>query len=222
MVLIIAHKGATKHALENTLEAFRKAIKLKVDIVEFDVHLTKDKKVIVMHDHNVKKTTDGKGIIKNLTYKEIKKFHELNGENVPTLQEVIKILKKHFVCKIDIKDKNMHQEVIKIILKNNLKNFIITCDYHEVINKIKQINKNIKCAIGGVKDVSVKKVIKDALEVKADIIDAYYSIVTKKLIDEAHKNGLEVQVWTVDDPKLIKRMKKFGVDGITSNFPERI
>ena len=218
MVLKIAHKGAIKYAPENTLEAFRKAIKLNVDVVEFDVHLTKDKSVVVMHDHNIKKTTDGRGLIKNLTFKELRKFHESNGESVPTLQEVIDILKKHTICKIDIKDKSIYKNVIKIVIMNNLKNFIITCDYHSVIKKIKQINPNIKCAIGGVKDKSIKKVIQNALSVKADIIDANYPIVNKNFVKEAHKNGLEVHVWTVDDKKTMEKMKKLGVDGITSNY----
>ena len=222
MVLKIAHKGASDYAPENTLEAFRKAIKLNVNIVEFDVHLTKDNKVVVMHDDNIRRTTDGKGLIKNLTFKELRKFHELNGESVPTLQEVIDILKGHVICKVDIKDESIYKDVIKIVIKNDLKNFIITCDYHSVIKKIKQINSNIKCAIGGVKDKSVRKVILDALNVKADIIDANYSIITKEFIEESHKNGLEVHVWTVDDPKLMKKMIKLGVDGITSNYADKI
>ncbi|MCH7850357.1 MAG: glycerophosphodiester phosphodiesterase [Nanoarchaeota archaeon] len=217
MVLKIAHKGASKYAPENTLEAFNKATKLNVDIVEFDVHLTKDKKVVIMHDHNIKNATGESGWIKNLTLKELKKFHEPNGESVPMLQEVIDILRKYVICKIDIKDKSMHKYILKIIKNNKLKNVIITCDYHSVIGEIKKSNPEIKCAVGGVRDKSVKKAIRDALRVKADIIDANYLIVTKKLIDEAHKNGLEINAWTVDDLKTIKKLKKLGVDAITSN-----
>jgi len=93
MVLKIAHRGASNYAPENTIEAFKKAIRLGVDVVEFDVHRTKDNKIIVMHDNKVEKTTNGVGLIKNLSFKEIRKFHEPNGELIPTLQEVLDILK---------------------------------------------------------------------------------------------------------------------------------
>ena len=93
MVLKIAHRGASHYSPENTIEAFKEALKLKVDVVEFDVHHTKDGKLIVMHDDNVNRTTDGLGPIHEFSLKHIRKLHEPNGEPVPTLQEVLDVLK---------------------------------------------------------------------------------------------------------------------------------
>ena len=223
MVLRIAHRGAAGYAPENTLEAFRKAVKLKLDVVEFDVHHTKDGKLVVMHDHNVKRTTDGVGLIPQLSLKELRKFHEPNGEPVPTLQEVINILKGRCILKIDIREKGIEGKVISVIKKNHIENsVIITCDFHSVIKNIKDHHPNIISSMGGVKEKSIEKVIRKAKRIGADIIDSYYSITTKKLVDEAHKNNLEVHVWTVDDPKLMRKMKKLGVDGITSNYADKI
>ena len=224
MVLKIAHKGASDYAPENTLEAFRKAIKLKIDVVEFDVHHTKDGKLIIMHDHNVKRTTDGLGSIHKLSLKELRKFHEPNGEAVPTLQEVINILKNKCICKIDIKDSNITEKVLKVIKKNHIESsVIITSELHSVLKKTKQLAPKIKIELGAFKEKRpIKEMIKEVKDIKAEIISPHYSIITKKLVDESHKNGLEVHVWTVDDPKMMKEMKKLGVDGITSNYADKI
>jgi len=225
MVLKIAHRGASNYAPENTIEAFKKAIRLGVDVVEFDVHRTKDNKIIVMHDNKVEKTTNGVGLIKNLSFKEIRKFHEPNGELIPTLQEVLDILKNKCICKIDIKDNLMEEKIARIIKKNHLENsVIITSKIFSTLKKIKQNLPKIKIERGGFKEkIPVEKIIKKAKSVKADIIGPHYSIITKKLIEEAHKNGIEIHAWvTVDNKKTIEKMKKLGVDGITSDWPDKI
>lgn len=226
MVLKIAHRGASYYAPENTLEAFKKALKLKVDVVEFDVHHTKDGKLIVMHDDNVNRTTEGIGPIHNFSLKQIKKLHKPNGELVPTLQEVLDVLKNKCICKIDIKDKGTVDKVIKLIKKNNMEDsVIVTCEVLSILKKIKKLSTNIKLEAGGFgyrKRISIKKIIEKAKSVKADIISPHYTIATKKLVNEAHKNKLKVHVWTVDKKSMIEKMKKIGVDGITTNFLDKI
>jgi len=226
MVLKIAHRGASRYAPENTIEAFKKALKLKVDVVEFDVHHTKDGNLIVMHDDNVNRTTDGMGPIHKFSLKQIRKLHEPNSEPVPTLQEVLDVLKNKCICKIDIKDKRIIEKVIKLIKKNKIEHsVIITCEVLSILKKIKKLSTNIKIEAGGFsyrKRISIKKIIEKAKSVKADIISPHYTITTKKLVNEAHKNGLKVHVWTVDKKSMIEKMKKIGVDGITTNFPDKI
>jgi len=224
MVLRIAHRGASDYFPENTLEAFRKAVKLKLDVVEFDVHHTKDGKLVIMHDHNVRRTTDGCGSIHTLSLKELRKFHEPNGEAIPTLQEVINILKNKCICKIDIKDSNITEKVLKMIKKNHIENsVVITSELISVLKKTKNLSPEIKIELGGFKEKRpIEEMIKEVKDINAEIISPHYSIITKKLVDESHKNGLEVHVWTVDDPKLMKKMIKLGVDGITSNYADKI
>ncbi len=224
MVLKIAHRGASNYAPENTLEAFEKAIELKADIVEFDVHCTKDSKLIVMHDRTLKRTTDGFGLIHNLPFREIRKFHEPNGEKIPTLEEVLYILKNKCIAKIDIKDRWAWEKVVKVIKKNCMEDLVIvTSKIFSVLKKIKQLYPKIKTEAGGFKErIPIKKMIKKAKDVKADIISPQYPITTKKLVEEAHKNGLEVHVWTVNDKKTITKMKKIDVDGITTTCPDKV
>lgn len=225
MVLRIVHRGASYYAPENTLEAFKKALELRVDVVELDVHHTKDGELIVMHDDNVSRTTDGVGYIHEFSFKQIRKLHEPNGEPIPTLQEVLDILKNKCICKIDIKDEGTVDKVIKLIKKNNIEySVIVTCEIPSILKEIKKLPTNIKLEAGGFgrKGIQIKEIIEKAKSVKADIISPHYTITTKKLVDEAHKNGLKVHVWTVDEGNMTEKMKKIGVDGITTNFPDKI
>jgi len=107
MVLKIARRGASGYCPENTMAAFEKALEIDFDVIEFDIHKTKDNHIVIMHDHNVAKTTDGLGNIRDLTLKEIKIFHEPNGESVPTLQGVFDLIKNKKKMMLDIKDKTM-------------------------------------------------------------------------------------------------------------------
>ena len=145
MTLSIAHRGVTRQAPENTLAAFRKAIELKADIVEFDVHLTKDGKMIVHHDHGLERSTDGAGLVGELTFKKIRTFRKANGESIPSLQEVFSLLKGKCILKIDIKDKNMEKKILNLISKNGIKkdSVIISSKIVSVLKKIKHLDPKI-------------------------------------------------------------------------------
>ena len=225
MTLSIAHRGVTRRAPENTLAAFRKAIEFKADIVEFDVHLTKDGKIVVHHDHSLERSTDGAGLVGELTFKKIRTFHKANGEPIPSLQEVFSLLKGKCILKIDIKDKNMEKKIINLMNKNGIKkdSVIISSRIVSVLKKIKSLDPEIITELGGyTKKILEQRAINMVKGVPADIISPHITIISKKLIDLAHKNGLKVHVWTVNDRRTISKMKRLGVDAITTTYPERI
>jgi glycerophosphoryl diester phosphodiesterase len=223
VVLRIAHRGASGCAPENTLEAFKKAVRLGVDAVEFDVRQTKDFKLVVMHDHNIERTTNGTGLIKNFSLKKLREFRGLDGRPIPILQEVLEILKNKCICKIHLKDKGMEEKLVGVIKRNRLENSsIVTSEIPSVLKKIKQLCPAIKLELGHNKSVGLNKIMKAAKRVKADIVSPHYKIVTKKFVEMAHKNGFEVHVWPVNNRQDIEKMKQMGVDGVISDFPERI
>jgi len=90
---IIGHRGACYYKPENTIASFKKALQLRCKYIECDVHLTRDKKVLIIHDKTLERTTNGKGLIKNFTLKELKKLNAGNKEKIPTLQELINLRK---------------------------------------------------------------------------------------------------------------------------------
>ena len=218
MVLKIAHRGISSFKQENSISSFKEAIKLGIEVVEFDIRLTKDNQIIIMHDNNIKRTTNGKGLIKDLTLKELKKFYGLNNNKIPTFQQVINILGNKCICKIDIKEKRMEDKIIEIIKKKNMEDsIIITSKILPVIKKIKKLCPKIKTEAGGFKsNIPIEKIIKKAKNVNADIIGTHYSITTKKLVEKAHKNKLEVHVWPVNNKRDMEKMKRINVDGVTT------
>lgn len=223
MVLRIAHRGASGYAPENSLEAFKRALELNASIVEFDVHSTRDDEIVVMHDKDIMRTTDGRGLIKEFSLKEIKKFTLSNGEPIPTSREVFHVLKGKCICKIHIKSKFIEDKIIEMVKENNMENsVIITSRILSVLRNIKKNHPRIKVEALFNKRFFANGVINKTKKAAADIVAPHYSITTRKLVEEAHKNGLEVHVWTVNNRRMIERLKRIGVDGISSDYPDRI
>ena len=230
MVLRIAHRGAADYALENSMDSFKKAVELEIEAIEFDVHFTKDKKIVIMHDDNLDRTTNGTGKIKDLTLKEIKNLVGLDGKPIPTFQEVIDVLKGKSICKVDIKAEGMENAVIEMIKKNKLEHStIITSNIIPAVKKVKQMCPEIKIEMGGFDEkphigniIKAEDIVKVSKEVNADIAGVHYNLITKELVEEIHKNNIEIHVWPADNIESIKKMKEVGVDGITSRCPDKI
>ncbi|MCK4805873.1 MAG: hypothetical protein KAS91_01690 [Candidatus Pacebacteria bacterium] len=223
-MLKIAHRGASGYKLENTRTSFKEALRLKTDGVEFDVRLTKDKKIVVIHDKNLKRLTGHSGLVGSLTLKQIRKIKYKNGDNILTLAEVFKILNNKCVCKIDLKEDGMEEKIIKFIKKRHLeKRVIITTESSSIARKIRKISSDIKLSLGGLKKrMKAERIVRSVKNVKADIISPHYSIISKKLIREVRKNGLLIDAYTVNKKKDIAKMKKLGVDMITTDYPDRL
>lgn len=232
MVLRIAHRGFSSEAPENSIEAFKKAAESGSDMVEFDVHETKDGHLVVMHDKTLNRTTDGKGSIKNITLDELRKFHGPNGEHVPTIEEVIRILKNKCAMNIELKDKQLTNKLLKIIKKEKIeKKVIISSVYTKVIKTIKEKELGIKTA-WLVSETRWQLIIlyilrfflpyflvRMAKKMKTDAIGLQYKLVTDKLVKALHQNHINIGVWTVNNKEDIKKMQLLGVDAIISDKP---
>lgn len=210
-MLIIAHRGASAYKPENTISAFKEAIKMKADGIELDIRLTKDKKLAVIHDKTIDRTTSGKGKVKNYTLKQLKKY------KIPGLQEVIDIIKqKNILLFIEIKDKGAEEDIIKIIKKNKLtKKIIIVSFYKESIKKIKKLSK-IQTGFIFSKNNNARKI---ALSLKADWILPNYDLINKNFVQKAHKSKLRILAWTVNEINLAEKLYSLSIDGIATNNP---
>ena len=222
-MLKIARRGASGYYPENTITAFEKALEIDCDVVEFDIHKTKDSHIIIMHDHTVSRTTDGLGHIRDLTLRELKNFHEPNGESIPTLQGVFDLLKNKKKMMLDVKDKDMEREIVQMVTDNDLENdVIIDSDIEEVVEKIKKIAPNLHVYLGGTTEKNHKEIIKRAKQIGAEMIKVWNKWTDKALVEEAHKNNIGVYVWGAEEVDEIKKMLKLGVDAIVCEFPDRI
>lgn len=224
MVLKIAHRGASGYVVENSIESFKKAVELKADIIEFDIKTTKDNEIILMHDRDLERTSNGSGAIKNFTFDEIRKFRLKNGELIPTFLEAMEFIVKKCICKIDIKDSGISKRVIDTVRKFKVEDtVIITSDIYSVLSEIRELSKKVEIEVGGLKsNITIEEIINRAQNVEANIIGTHYTITGEELMKKSRKNGLKVHVWTVNDKETIEKMKAIEVDGITSNYIDLI
>jgi len=237
-VINIAHRGASGqgHAPENTLSAFRQAIEIGVDVLECDVHSTKDGHLVVIHDGNLKRTTDVTGVVEEMTLDEVKKADagswfdpRFAGECIPTLRELLELAKGKAITLIEVKPENITDKVISEIKSMEAECDVIVQSFHPNVVKVAQeINPQIPRAllIGGkilVKRVpAIMKLIQSAAEIGVGALHLSSRIITSTLVEESHRRGISVWAWTVDDEAETKALSAMGVDGITSNYPRRL
>jgi glycerophosphoryl diester phosphodiesterase len=216
-MLKIGHRGAKFYEPENTLRSFRKALELGVDAVELDVRRTKDGEVVVIHDAEVDRTTNGKGLVSELTLEEIKKLVTDKGEKIPTLEEALDFLDKKVKVLIELKETGIEEDVLNLIREKELeKNVILISFLESALGKIRALNKDVET---GLIYVRHENPVKAALELKANYLLPLYRFTRAEEIKKAHENGLKIIVWTINDEKEVSVYVKKGVDGITSDKP---
>jgi glycerophosphoryl diester phosphodiesterase len=223
--LIVAHRGANSIAPENTLKAFRKAIELKADYIELDVQETKDGELVIAHDNDLHRITGSDGFIKNLTLKQLKSLNFGEGEKIPTLQEVIELIKGRVHLNCEIKVKNISTKVINLFKKHQITNTVVVSSFlHDELLKIQKIEPKIKLAslepTKSEKNYNwnvKKKMIQFCIENKLFAINPLYIIVDQQFVDFARRNNIKVFPWTVDSRPSIRKLIKYGVDGIITN-----
>lgn len=230
--LIIAHRGASSYAPENTLSAFKKAVEMGSDGIEFDVQLSKDGHVVIIHDATVNRTSNGNGKVKSLTLKQLKELDfgswfskEFKNETICTLEEVFNYLKNwNGLINVEIKKEwlqfnSIENKVVDLIAKFDLRNRIIVSSFSTLsLLKIKRIDKDIQTGI--LYSSSAKRLYLFAKLFKVDAIHPWYQNVTKDMIKTAVKNNFKINTYTVDAPSKIKKLADLRVDGIITNVPD--
>ena len=217
MVQVIGHRGCAKLEPENTLRGFRKAMKLDVDYIELDVHQCLSGELVVIHDDKLERTTDGKGKVYDHVLHELKKLNAGKKEKIPTLNQVLFILDNKLKIIIELKGAYVEKKVVDLVEKHKLvHNVILSSFVHSRLARVRKLNPNIKIAYT-VNRLAAKKV-KNLRH--ASQIHIRYSFVSKKLVEEAHKRGIEVFAWTVNAKRAIKKLVTMGIDGIITDNPE--
>ncbi len=211
-MLVIAHRGASAFAQENTLKAFNLAFKLGATWLETDVQRSKDGVLVLYHDYCLK---DGRKI-KDLTFKELAK------KNVPALADLLKITPVNFTLNLEIKnDNNIYSGIEKQILvqikkAKNIKkeNILISSFAAESLQKIRALDKQINIGV-----LTRNFDIKIPLSLKAKSVNISVKRVTRNIIKICHENGLKVLVYTVNDYQTYHYLKHLNTDGIFSDNP---
>ncbi len=195
-----------------------------VDVIELDVHRTKDGKFVVIHDDTVDRTTNGKGKINNLTFAEIQALDAGRGERIPTLDEVLETVAGRVPVDIEIKGEGLSRAVTEILSSRllhgaNPEDFIISSfSKREIVRVGESINLRRVLLVKHFLGLSVRA----ALRLHLWGVGVKASLVERRFVEQAHEKGLKFLVWTVDTRAAIEKFKSMGVDGIFSNFPDRL
>lgn len=222
MIKVLGHRGAPALEPENTLRSFKKAIELGVDQIELDVHFSKDGELMVIHDEKLNRTTNGNGFVKDFTLAELKKLDAGKGEETPTLQEVIELVRdKDVFLQVELKELNMEKHILDLIQKNNFEEKVMIISFlHRELRKIKELNSRIKTGILiGRRFIDPLKRLR---EVKADAASMRHTLVSKRLVEKLHRNNIELTVWVVNELKDVRRMVDLGVDIIGTDKPDLV
>ena len=222
----IGHRGASGYEPENTLISFEKAIGLNADGIELDVHLSSDGELVVIHDETIDRTFNGKGAVKDFTLKELKKFHSSKNEEIPTLIEVFDLVKRRCFINIELKGIGTAKPLNDLInhyisdKKWEINDFLVSSFDWNMLEEFHILNPKIR--IGVLTEESIEGALAFAKKIMAFSINPDYVLLSKENVALMQENGFEVFPWTVNTEEAIQKIKSYNVNGIISNFPDKL
>ena len=227
-ILVVGHRGAMGHVLENTIESIQKAIELNVDGIEIDVFKSKTGELVVYHDPFLSRLSNSNAFIEQISLDSIKKVELIGGYFIPTLKEIVDIIPEKIFLNIELKGQDTSFETNKIIT-NYLKTynfpiskFIISSFRWDELKKIRSINKEIPIAILVDSLHKINDAIKLAKQINAFALNPNKNFITKEIVNNIQSNNIKVYPYTINTPRNIRRVRSMGVDAIITDYPERI
>ena len=221
MVIVTGHRGCGTKGIgtlepENTVQSIVRAIGLGADQIEIDAQLTADHHVVVIHDETVDRTTDGSGRVAHYTLESIRNLDAGLGERIPTLEEVIDVARGKVVLQIELKGRDVQDEVVRIVKKRDMIDKVVLTSFrHEAVRKAKALEHRIRTGVlflcAPVDSTQL------AINAHANNLHPNVDYVDSAMIDAAHRCGLKVFVWNADTQEKAKEMLRYGVDGIGTN-----
>ena len=224
--LKIGHRGANGYLAENTLESIKHAINLGVNGIEIDVHVCATGELVVFHDFTVDRITNGSGKISDLTISELKKLKVLNTFEIPTLHEVMEVVDRHLLLNIELKGKNTPKAISKFINYYveqkgwKYRDILVSSFQQDLLISLRHINTMVM--LGVLTDTDLDEALMLCRQIGAVSVHPDYTMLTKKDVERFQAQDYQVVTWTVNDEVTINRMRSYGVDGIISDFPDRL
>ena len=220
-VLRIGHRGAAGHAPENTLRSIEEAIALRCDLIEVDVRRTRDGALVLLHDERVDRTTNGKGAVAEMTLKDLRTLDADGGQHVPTLQEALQVANGRVGLILELKASGIGEQVCALVQEAGFTSPVIYASFlHEELLCLREPAPTAATM------ALFKKLPQDPVasvkNARATHAGLRFDTATKPLVNDLHRAGWQVLVYTVNKPKDIQRVRALGVDGIISDFPDRI
>lgn len=214
------------YAPENTIKSFNVALEMGVPMIEIDVTLCASGEAVVIHDDRVDRTTNGEGYVSELSLDELLKLDAGEGEKIPTLEETLQFLAGKCELNIELKNRAVVNEVARL-LRNYFEEGIWTADQilissfdHHALKDFQELMPEIRIGVlVGIIPLNYSDIAGD---LNAYAINPCLDFLNKEFVQHAKNNGLKVFVWTVNHPEDIQKMRDLSVDGIFTNFPDRL
>ncbi len=239
----VAHRGASGSAPENTLSAFKKALAIGVDAVELDLHGTKDGEIVAIHDATLDRTTNLSGPVREKSLETIKTAdaggwfrRDVGGEQVPgktaacrelvpTLAESLECLSGDAIALLEIKDPTISEAVVKKIRGMNALEWVVIISFHtSVLEDVRGLEPRIPTGwlVGSHNNgASPVDLCQRLGELGCNLLNVHHPLITAEFAYQIRRRGIALWCWTVDDLDRMREVENFGVQGITSNYPER-
>ena len=224
--LKIGHRGAKGHMAENTLESIKHALSLGAEGIEIDVHVCASGELVVFHDFTLDRMTNGSGAISNYTLSELKKIKIDNKFTIPTLHEVMGVIDSSCLLNIELKGQNTPKAVSKFIdfyveeRGWKYRDILVSSFQPDLLKSLRRMNPMVM--LGVLTDTYLEEALSLCRQIKAVSVHPDYTMITKVEVERFQAENYQVITWTVNDEKSIARMKSYGVDGIISDFPDRL
>lgn len=226
-LLCIAHRGAMGHAPENTIASIRKALELGAPCIEIDVYCVNGN-LLVIHDERLERTTNGKGKLGEHDFGYLRSLDAGQGERIPTLAEVCGEIDGKACLNIELKGSNVAADVVYFIqtmLHPEISSWrreqlLISSFDHRALQQVRRLDPSLNIAALGYSIPADHA--RFAEDLGAIAVNPSLELVDQVYVDDAHARGLKVYVYTVNEPEDIQAMVKLGVDGVFTNYPERV
>jgi len=235
-VMVIAHRGFSGEAPENTLAAFKKAIDVGSDMMELDVHFSKDGQVVVIHDDRLERTTNGRGKVADHILQELKKFDagswhgsSFSGEQIPTLQEVLELARGSILVNIEIKNGYLGPYTIfdladrtlqEVQGKRMAKQVIFSSFSPSAVQRIREGSSHARVALLYHQSWDILEEVTGGRPFP--ILHLRSLFLTRDKIAKVQEQGMKVNTYTVNSRGEMEQFIRWGIDGIITNRPDRL
>jgi glycerophosphoryl diester phosphodiesterase len=231
-LLAIAHRGASGYAPENTFAAFRRAIALGAGFIETDLQLSRDARLVAIHDATVNRTTNGQGAVHDMTLAELRRLDagswfgsEFAGERIPTIEEILEFANKHdVVFYLEMKPSGSwggeHALISALRDSREIARTVVISFDPAILASVRKIEPTLMTGL--LFEGHIPNPLDKAIEIGARQVAVRGDLVTPRLLKEARGHDLQVVCWTVNHPGHMRLLVQAGVDGIISDYPDRL
>ena len=235
-VLVVAHRGFSGAAPENTIAAFKKAMEVGSDMIECDVHLSKDREVVVIHDVTLKRTTNGNGKVRDFNLRELKRLDagawfgaQFSGEKIPTLKEVLELTRDKTRLQVELKEGVLGQRAMmelvdrsfQVVERAGMLDQVLFSSFNLLaIERIREMNPRLPLVLIHNKPWNSPQEITGGNPIP--VLSCSEKVLNSVNASRARQQGIKVLVWTLNTEEQMEHFLKVGVDGIVTNYPDKL